>query len=1038
MRLKALELYGFKSFPDRTVLTFPQAVTAIVGPNGSGKSNLSDAVRWVLGERSAQSLRGGSMEDVIFGGAQDRRPLGYAEVTLTLEGCRGALPDGGDEVAVTRRYYRSGESEYLLNGQTVRLRDVSELFYDTGLGQEGYALIGQGRIDAILSARSTERRDIFEEAAGISRARHQKEETERRLDRVAADLQRIGDKLDELELQRGPLRAEAERARRCLSLREERRSLEVSLWMDRIAAARARAEELRAACADANAQVAQTARRADELYAEAESLQAEAVAQEERAAALRGQLAEQDAARNARERELALLAERRRNAADTVERLRADLARRAEEGAALDADLAAQAERQAELDAAADAGRAKVAAAQTALDEARRARQARQTAHETLLRAQRAELDRLRGEAERAQEAWFSLRRTVDELASRARALRELDEAYEGFPRGVRAAMGEVRRGGLTGVYGPVGELFRVSGDYVTAVETALGGAMQDLLVTDEEAGKAVLRWVKRHDAGRITCRPLTALRPDPIDPAALAGEPGFLARASDLVDCPEACRPAALALLGRTAVVRDLDAAVALARRHRYRFPVVTRDGEILRPGGAMTGGSVHRRGGAIGRGAERQALAERLSQAEAALAEGQARRDRARAAVQRAAQRVEDERPPVETGPLPEEGTLAALREELAGQEAARRAAGPLLDQLTARRAAAEADRARQAGQLAALEREEERLTAAIAETERAGSHEGADRAALETALREADRARQSAEDRRRQVERAARTENDAQLRLQREAAALEQERAKAAMEHSSLLDRLWDTYGLTHEAAGEVRIELPDQAAARRRAAQLADAIRAMGEVDLGAVERSRQLEERYAYLDGQRSDVATARDELTGVIAGLADEMETVFRAAFARIAAAFAETFAGLFGGGRGTLRLEDDRDPLGCGIAIEVQPPGKSLRTISLLSGGERALTAIALYFAILTVRPTPFCVMDEIEAALDEPNVARFLHWLRGPAGQTQFLLITHRRATMEAADVLYGVTMEHRGVSRVLRLDLDEVAALLGDEMT
>lgn len=1038
MRLKALELYGFKSFPDRTVLTFPQAVTAIVGPNGSGKSNLSDAVRWVLGERSAQSLRGGSMEDVIFGGAQDRRPLGYAEVTLTLEGCRGALPDGGDEVAVTRRYYRSGESEYLLNGQTVRLRDVSELFYDTGLGQEGYALIGQGRIDAILSARSTERRDIFEEAAGISRARHQKEETERRLDRVAADLQRIGDKLDELELQRGPLRAEAERARRCLSLREERRSLEVSLWMDRIAAARARAEELRAACADANAQVAQTARRADELYAEAESLQAEAVAQEERAAALRGQLAEQDAARNARERELALLAERRRNAADTVERLRADLARRAEEGAALDADLAAQAERQAELDAAADAGRAKVAAAQTALDEARRARQARQTAHETLLRAQRAELDRLRGEAERAQEAWFSLRRTADELASRARALRELDEAYEGFPRGVRAAMGEVRRGGLTGVYGPVGELFRVSGDYVTAVETALGGAMQDLLVTDEEAGKAVLRWVKRHDAGRITCRPLTALRPDPIDPAALAGEPGFLARASDLVDCPEACRPAALALLGRTAVVRDLDAAVALARRHRYRFPVVTRDGEILRPGGAMTGGSVHRRGGAIGRGAERQALAERLSQAEAALAEGQARRDRARAAVQRAAQRVEDERPPVETGPLPEEGTLAALREELAGQEAARRAAGPLLDQLTARRAAAEADRARQAGQLAALEREAERLTAAIAETERAGSHEGADRAALETALREADQARQSAEDRRRQVERAARTENDAQLRLQREAAALEQERAKAAMEHSSLLDRLWDTYGLTHEAAGAVRIELPDQAAARRRAAQLADAIRAMGEVDLGAVERSRQLEERYAYLDGQRSDVATARDELTGVIAGLADEMETVFRAAFARIAAAFAETFAGLFGGGRGTLRLEDDRDPLGSGIAIEVQPPGKSLRTISLLSGGERALTAIALYFAILTVRPTPFCVMDEIEAALDEPNVARFLHWLRGPTGQTQFLLITHRRATMEAADVLYGVTMEHRGVSRVLRLDLDEVAALLGDEMT
>ena len=612
---------------------------------------------------------------------------------------------------------------------------------------------------------------------------------------------------------------------------------------------------------------------------------------------------------------------------------------------------------------------------------------------------------------------------------------------YEGYAKGVKTAMAAARQGTLRGVIGPVGEQFHVAAPYTVALETALGGAMQNLLVEDEAAGKAVLRLVKQRDGGRITCLPLTALRLAQLREEGLEQEPGYLAVAADLVDCDPRLRPAAQALLGRTVVVDHLDHGVALARARRYRFPVVTLEGEILRPGGSMTGGSVQRTGGLLTRGAEEADLAGRLAKAQQALAQGEEQLRAARQQVRQASEALEAKQaagPPQDTTLIQQaqaqEEPLRARREELAALQGTLGAFAPLLDQLQRQRDNAQADRARQAAQLQRWTAENQSLTEEIATLEQeiaALEQTGQTLAAQGEASLQAKRALDQA---RAENDRAARQANDTQLRLQRECGALEQKKLQANLEEKRLLDRLWDTYGLTHQAALALRQPVEDPAQAQRKTAQLNRAIQALGTVNLGALEEYQRVEERCRYLTDQKTDVETARQELEGVIDGITREMETIFRREFAKVQAAFAQTFADLFGGGRGTLALEDENDVLRCGIDIQVQPPGKTLRSISLLSGGERSLVAIALYFAILKVHPTPFCVMDEIEAALDEANGARFIRYLGKVAGQTQFLLITHRRETMEAADVLYGVTMERQGVSRVLKLDLRQAEELLG----
>ena len=1036
-----MELQGFKSFPDKTVLSFSRPITAIVGPNGSGKSNLSDAIRWVLGEQSAKSLRGGRMEDVIFGGAQARKRQGFAQVTLTLEQCQDLLPDGGEEAAVTRRYYRSGESEYYINGKAVRLRDVNELFMDTGLGQEGYALIGQGKIDEILSAKSTQRREIFEEAAGISHCRHQKEETQRKLERTEENLLRIGDKLEELELQRGPLQAQAEKARQYLALKEELRTLEISLWMDQLDHQRALGETFAADHAAAQQELTACTQAADALYAKGEDLllrlRDETARGEELAARLRDNETQCQQVRQRR----ALLTDRIRANAAGAQRTQGDLTQHQHRRQDLEAELARQEDRLAQLEDRQAQLQQRLGQAQGALAALQAQAKDRTAAWQAEVRQARQDLDTCRRREQQAEESWRALRLEADTLRQRIQLLGEMAAHDEGYVTGVRTAMTAARRGELHGVLGPVGELFQVDSRYTVALETALGGAMQNILVEDEEAGKAVLRLVKQRQGGRVTCLPLTALRPATLREEGIEGEPGYLAVAADLVRCRAEVRPAAAALLGRTVVVDNLDHGVRLAKSRRYRFPVVTLDGEILRPGGAMTGGSVDRKGGILSRSAEEAALGKELTAAQQAADRAQTQLEAARAAVQQALQTLETKQ---KTGPMTSEELTAAqrrqeeslytLREELAAVQGTKGAFGPLLAQLRHQLETTAADRARQEALLESLEQETQDIRRELTELDAKEQELTAAGQTLTAQREENARAKLALEKEKADTDRAARAKNDAQLELQRRAAALEHKKLQASMEEKRLIDRLWDTYGITHQGALAVRRPVQDLAQARRRTGQLNNAIRALGTVNLGAVEEFERVEERWRYLNDQKTDVETARRELEGVIREITREMEEIFRREFAKIQEAFSRTFADLFGGGQGTLALEDEEDVLGCGIDIRVQPPGKTLRTISLLSGGERSLVAIALYFAILRVHPTPFCVVDEIEAALDEANGARFIRYLRNVADQTQFLLITHRRETMEAADVLYGVTMERQGVSRVLMLDLDQAEQLLG----
>ena len=1044
LRLKALELQGFKSFPDKTALTFDQPITAIVGPNGSGKSNLSDAVRWVLGEQSVRTLRGGRMEDVIFGGAQDRPGQGFAQVSLILDGCGELLPGSGDEIAVTRRYYRSGESEYLLNGRQVRLRDVSELFMDTGLGQEGYALIGQGRIDEILSAKSAQRREIFEEAAGISHCRHQKEETQRKLDRTQENLVRIGDKLEELDLQREPLRVQAETAQQYLALKEELRVLEISLWMDQLEQQRGRSARLRADVDVVRTDLENCTRETDEAYAHTEELLTGIRDAEARGERLRADLSQTQEELNQTRRQVALLEARLQNNEENAARLETELEAQAGRQETLDGDLVRQQARldglqRQEADCLAGLNRA-----QARTDEVRgRLTQAGKDWEEAL-RQGRDRLSRSRRMEKEKEEVWLARRAEEQTLASRHKVWEETTALYEGYNKGVRTAMAEVRRGGLPGVLGPVGELFHVPARYAVAVETALGGAMQDLIVEDEQAGKGVLSFLKRRDGGRVTCRPLTALRPSFLKENGVDQEPGFLAMADSVISCQDRCRSAAQSLLGRTVVVDTLDHAIQMAKRRSYRFPVVTLDGEILRPGGSMTGGSVNRKGGALTRAAEGEALARKLSQARDLLEQARLDREAARAETQAAAEELErlqtigpQEDPELQARQRELDSETGALREKLAALRAEIRAFVPLLDQIAGQRQTAAADQARRQEQLTAFGRDKALLTEQI-EAGRSQLQTLTERERdLNEQVRLCAREKLHLEGERARADRTAREFNERQMRLQREANLLEQRTLQADMEEKRLLDRLWDTYGMTHQGALAVRQPVESVSKANRRAAQLNKAIQDLGTVNLGAVEQYRRVEERYTYLSDQKADIDTARQELEGVLESITAEMEEVFRREFARIQAAFAQTFADLFGGGSGALELEDENDVLGSGIEILAQPPGKNRRALSLLSGGERTLVAIALYFAILRVHPTPFCLADEIEAALDEANGARFIRYLRSVAGSTQFLLITHRRATMEAADVLYGVTMERQGVSRVLKLDLRQAEDLLGKEL-
>ncbi len=1184
MYLKALEIQGFKSFPDKTVLNFGEDITAIVGPNGSGKSNVSDAIRWVMGEQSSKSLRGAKMEDVIFGGTEKRSQMGFAQVTLVLDNTEHIFPRMEEsEVAVTRRYYRSGESEYYINKQSVRLRDVNELFMDTGMGREGYSIVGQGKIDEILSVKSADRREIFEEAAGISKFRHRKEETERKLERTEENLVRINDKIAELELQVGPLRSQAEKAKKYLILRDELRTLEISVWLENLDKIKTDSIKLNTdyALAQQELECANTA--LDELYAASEQFAEKAHANDMEQERLRTECAELDAKRNEENSAVAVLRTGIENNRANIERVENDLRDQSGRAESLTAQIAAKharieelAAQAAELEeelrafltqaeelartageagsevealrakealAASDAAdcRADVSAIYAGLAELTERRAALEAESESVdgqLAEKRRAASASRRALEEAQEEADAVRNIIsghtlkmegrvkreetarqksidltmekNNLDSRIHLLSEMEKEYEGFNKAVRLIMQAAEKNTLRGVHGPVANLMTTDKRYAVAIEIALGAGMQNVVVDREEDAKSAINFLKQRDGGRATFLPLTAIRGDVLREVGVEREYGYVGAASQLVQFDQRYTEIFNNLLGRTVVVEDMDCGIAIARKYSNRFRIVTLDGQVLNRGGSMTGGSVSRSAGILSRAnelkeltARREALTEKL---DAALREAdEAKRDLNAAQyeldVAREQQRGAEDAVLRLTGEKKQYDMLleslrtresdiaaelesitaraeelkkaAAAREEeikkheaeaarcraeseekLAGQNELQRDSAHLGDEIAARKSTlagftaeretteralgdletlAQQMRGDEDGRRALIEDYRAKIKAAeeeIAQHDAVTASLRADAEKRRAELAALAEAKLTLEGERSANDRRYRECNELLSQTQAAAGRLEQKRVTAAMEEKQILDKLWESYELSHSAAQEQRIELESVPKASRRINELKREINGLGNVNVGAIEEFDRVNTRYTYLTGQRDDVEKAKEELLGVIENITSEMTVIFKEQFALIRESFQETFLELFGGGKATLELEDENAVLDCGIEIKVQPPGKALKTLSLLSGGEKAFVAIALYFAILKVHPTPFCVMDEIEAALDEPNVIRVAHYMRRICDKTQFIVITHRRGTMEAADVLYGVTMQERGVSKVLTINMNDMA--------
>ena len=1182
MFLKSIEIQGFKSFPDKTQLHFGRGITAIVGPNGSGKSNIVDAIRWVLGEQSTKTLRGGKMEDVIFGGTSRRSPLGFCEVTLTLDNTDGSIPVEYAELSVTRRYYRSGESEFYLNRKAVRLKDIHELFMDTGLGRDGYSVIGQGRIDEILSVKSADRREIFEEAAGITKFRYRKEESERKLKACEENLVRIRDIITELENQVEPLRKQAEKAQSWLIYRDELRGLEVTVWLDSLEKLK---ENLQKAQVDyANAERMLSARKREKVELE---LQSQAVTdwmheKDQQAEALREEQRQEERMESDLREQIAVSRTNLQNNEDNIAAKQRELEQQDAQGESLEQqrksklalaeeleqqDRALQAQMDAlilQVQAAADAGRdlqTRLDALEAQIQLKRQEMQLAQAeagalesgsreienrgAHiqedlaqqeekleqeKEIARALRKEIEEnedkeasaqnmLRGFAlrekareEKVQSLTETLnqsRRQLELKSQRLDMLQAMEREYEGFGQAVRRVMQASGRKELSGIHGPLSSLIRVQDREAVAVEIALGAAMQNIVVDTEQDAKAAIGYLKKHDYGRATFLPLTAVKPRNGSRRELAGEHGFVGWADDLVTYDARYAKIISNLLAGTAVAEHIDAAIAMARKYSYSFRIVTLDGQLLNTSGAMTGGSLNKNTGVLSRAneiarleTETQALAERceaaektlrsakqelesslyesgvakeeLRQAQDALLELRAKQNQHKvlmdairghiedleteqetqgSRIAAARKAAEDKRKEAEgfrkeaevleaqamelTGGRREEETrtgqlteqMADIRTQQAAGRAQRESALQSAAELETLMASMQGDMQDKEEVIRAIRQRNEELRTLIAAQEALCEEHGKKAAEKKARLQTLQEDRLQLEGKRNALYRDLQTRNNELINLERELNRLENKKTQAEMEEDSILQKMWEQYELTRVTARDVRVEIESTAAANRRIGELRGAMKRLGNINLDSIEEYASVSQRFEFLSAQRDDLEKAKADLLNIIGDLTKNMKEIFGTQFAKINEAFGRTFVEIFGGGSAALRLEDESDILNCGIEIKVELPGKSMRAISLLSGGEKAFVAIALYFAILKVRPTPFCVLDEIEAALDDVNVQRYAAYMRTLCAQTQFIVITHRRGTMEGSDILYGVTMQEQGVTKLLALNINEV---------
>ncbi|MBQ7638052.1 MAG: chromosome segregation protein SMC [Clostridia bacterium] len=1178
MYLKALEIQGFKSFPDKTVLTFGTGVTGVVGPNGSGKSNISDAVRWVLGEQSTKSLRGSKMEDVIFSGTSARRALGFAEVTLRLDNSDGALNNPEKEVSVTRRYYRSGESAYLINSKTVRLRDVNELFMDTGLGRDGYSMVSQGKVDELVSAKSENRRDMFEEAAGISHYRYRRADANKRLAQTEENLVRLRDIVAELKSRVGPLEKQSVKAQQFLLLAAERKELQIGMWLrtlensanhireqaNRLDVARAQydgvVEELRRLSdlidgsadeiRDINIQIESIRNKNGAIEEQASALDSDAAVYEnsilhnsENADRVEKDILLQKESIQSAEKEKQAVIDRICELDEIITGLKNELSSLTGEMAGLrsrDEEYSDEYNQKSSVLAslASDIANVQIekSAAQSSVDEINgRAldikaaiEKRKQTASELEERKKTQEtelhnaVNGLQSLMNMRSGVGLKLKKSEEKLADKKAAceakqlellsakqrlkfLEDTEKNMEGYQGSVKAVMRERSHGTLKGIRGTVFQLITVPEQYATAIETALGGAVQNIVTETENDAKRAINTLKNLNAGRATFLPMNAVKGRTLDEKGLDDQFGFVGVASDLISYASEYHNIVTSLLGRTAVCEDLDTAVVIAKKYSYRFKIVTLDGQVINAGGSMTGGSKINSAGFFTRRSEadklqkqteKLALELEAANAEAKTASEAAARERAQfdgisaeiiegSELKTSAESalaltvsVINENNNALTELLGElktnekrvenaRGIIAEADKRIAALEKSRLAAEEELSILTGghdemlsererindelsrvnmniasclqeRQAkdeqAADFDK-RKNEMLSRREQLEEELKAIESKNaELTGMLDAARGAAeaLRTQIAENNRSIGRLIEKREQTEKAQvdardaeKAKNEEKERLGAETVRLEERRLALEREEEETERKLFEEYSLTRREAAEIAKPIENAAAAGKRLSELRAQIKALGNVNVAAIDEYKEVSQRYEFLSKQVDDIEKSKRELLKMIDELTEKMSEMFLDRFNAINNAFKQTFTELFSGGNAELSLEDENDVLECGINIKAQPPGKNVKNINLLSGGEKGLTAVALLFAILKVRPAPFCIFDEVEAALDDVNVVRYAQYVRMMTVNTQFILITHRRGTMEEADILYGVTMPEHGVSKLLELN-------------
>lgn len=1187
MILKTLEMQGFKSFPDKTVLSFGKGITAVVGPNGSGKSNISDAVRWVLGETSTKNLRGSKMEDVIFGGTSARKPVGFAQVRLTLDNSDKTLKDKGDTVTVSRCYYRSGESEYKIDGEVVRRRDVHELFMDTGLGADGYSIVGQGKIASIISAKNEDRRELFEEAAGISRFRHKRTDAQRRLDQAQENLVRLLDILGELESRVGPLKVQSEKAAQFIKLSDEKKTLEIGVWINKIKKFTNELREQEHKIDAANESYTICENELKSIENEIESALEETVKINAKIDEIRNTAAEYDEQALKKDGEVSVLEATLSHNEETVGRLKNDIDTVAKGNDAIDAGIAEKQalieqcaqraqERRAQLQAVTEETqrilssneefskrsselnsrlasltmqlsdyRVKLTQAQSSMEEIEsrkdeadaaalelqeeiKAEQENQAQSARTLAALNSRIEentnalngfnlKLKGKTDKAQQLKTRLDQITSALSekrSRAKMLSDLEKNMEGYSGAVKAVVRHAQSGALGGIHGVLSQLIQVENEYSTAVEVALGAAMQNIVTSTEADAKRAINYLKANHLGRATFLPISNIKGRTLDEKDLADHLGFVAVASDLVDCDANYKQIISNLLSRVVIADDMDSAIGIAKEYKNRFKIVTLDGQVINPGGSMTGGSRAKGAGILSRAnmiedllseakkleaeqqklsAEYKAAFEDANHAAASMQAAQADLMTAKEDLIRAEGEEQRIREKLET--LGNRLSVLQSEKDNAGARIAQfkkesESAQQGADEVQAEISETESEIARVTGDAQGTQekREELRKTAeeinlelvTLAKDSQAASlsiEELQSRKSTQTdrvgeiekeiasireksdvlktqieqikqqaqALRERSgssaneiaeliESRNDLDKRSSELRTLERNKSQEREKLSAEIVRLDERKIAMRKEYDELNDMLFEQYELTRREAEALDIQIENMDAAKKRLHEIKVAIKKLGSINVGAIEEYKEVSERYEFLKEQIDDIEKSKSELSKIIEDLTSSMSEKFMTQFNRINEEFKQCFADFFGGGKGEIVLEEPDNCLESPIEIKIQPPGKSVQNINLFSGGEKSLAALALLFSVLRVTPSPFCIYDEVEAALDDVNVERFAKYMRKMTDKTQFISITHRRGTMEEADVLYGVTMQEKGVSKLLELQSAELAAKMG----